>query len=39
MKKNVLFTTEQNRLFNGVEINIIPDYYFTFELREVGETW
>lgn len=39
VSKNVLFTTEQNRLFNGVEINIIPDYYFTFELREVGETW
>ena len=39
VSKNVLFTTEQNKLFNGVEINIIPDYYFTFELREVGETW
>ena len=39
VSKNVLFTTEQNALFKGVEINIIPDYYFNYELREVGETW
>ena len=39
VSKNVLFTTEQNALFKGVEIHIIPDYYFNFELREVGETW
>ena len=37
--KNVLFTTEQNALFKDVEIFIIPDYYFNFELREVGEAW
>ena len=36
---NVLFTTEQNDLFKDIEIHIIPDYYFNFELREVGETW
>lgn len=39
VSKNVLFTTEQNALFKDVEIHIIPDYYFNFELREVGETW
>ena len=37
--KEVLFTTEQNALFSGVEIHTIPDYYFNFELKEVGETW
>ena len=39
VSKNVLFTTEQNMMFRDVEIHIIPDYYFNFELREVGETW
>lgn len=39
VSKNVLFTTEQNAIFRDVEIHIIPDYYFNFELREVGETW
>lgn len=39
ISKNVLFTTEQNALFKDVNIHIIPDYYFNFELREVGETW
>ena len=39
VSKNVLFTTEQNALFKDVEVHIIPDYYFNFELREVGETW
>lgn len=39
VSKNVLFTTEQNTLFKDTAIHIIPDYYFSFELREVGETW
>lgn len=39
VSKNVLFTTEQNSLFKNVDVYIIPDYYFNFELREVGETW
>lgn len=39
VSRNVLFTTEQNRLFANTEIHIIPDYYFNFELKEVGETW
>ena len=37
--KDVLFTTEQAALFADVEIKIIPDYYFEFELREEGESW
>lgn len=39
VSKNVLFTTEQNAIFKDVEIHIIPDYYFSFELKEVGESW
>lgn len=39
VSKEVLFTTEQNALFAGVEIHTIPDYYFNFELKEVGEAW
>ena len=39
VSRNVLFTTEQNRLFANAEIHIITDYYFSFELKEVGETW
>ena len=39
VSKNVLFTTEQNALFKGVDMHIIPDYYFNFELKEVGEIW
>ena len=39
VSKNVLFTAEQNALFKSVDVHIIPDYYFNFELREMGETW
>ena len=39
ISKNVLLTTTQNELFNSVEMKVIPDYYFNFELKEVGETW
>lgn len=39
ISKNVLLTTNQNRLFASVETNIIPDYYFESELREAGEVW
>ncbi len=39
VSKNVLFTTKQNKLFKNVEIHIIPDYYFNFELKEAGEIW
>jgi adenine-specific DNA-methyltransferase len=37
--KDVLFTTEQTEIFSTAAINIIPDYYFEFELREEGESW
>lgn len=37
VSRNVLFTTEQNRLFRDVDIYTIPDDYFKFELQEVGE--
>lgn len=39
VSKDVLLTTDQNTLFKDVDIHIIPDYYFNFELREIGETW
>lgn len=39
VSSNVLFTTEQEQLFKDTAIYIIPDYYFDFELREVGESW
>lgn len=39
VSRNVLFTTEQNMLFGDVDIHIIPDDYFKFELQEVGESW
>lgn len=39
ISKNVLLTSSQNELFNTIEMKVIPDYYFNFELREVGETW
>ena len=39
VSRNVLFTSEQDTLFSNTEIHIIPDYYFEYELKEVGETW
>lgn len=39
ISKDVLLTTSQNTLFRSVPTHIIPDFYFKFELREVGETW
>lgn len=39
ISKDVLLTTAQNALFGSVQMHIIPDYYFKFELREVGEAW
>lgn len=37
--RNVLPTTNQMTKFSNVEMFIIPDHYFDFELKEVGETW
>lgn len=39
VSRNVLFTSEQDALFSNTEIHIIPDYYFEYELKEVGEAW
>ena len=39
VSRNVLFTSEQDTLFSNTEIHIVPDYYFEYELKEVGETW
>ena len=39
ISRDVLLTTSQNTLFGSMPVHIIPDYYFKFELREVGETW
>ena len=39
LSRNVLLSTKQTELFSTVEMKIIPDYYFDFELKEVGETW
>ena len=39
VSKNVLLTTEQLKTFDGIEIHIIPDTYFTFELKEEGQAW
>jgi len=39
VSKNVLFTSSQSTLFSQVEAHVIPDYYFKFELQEVGEAW
>lgn len=39
VSKNVLLTTEQLKVFEGIEIHIIPDDYFRFELKEEGQAW
>ncbi len=39
ISRDVLLSTEQEKLFNTVEVCVIPDHYFNFELREAGELW
>lgn len=39
ISKNVLLTTKQNELFANINKHTIPDYYFKFELKEVGDIW
>ena len=39
ISRNVLLSTSQTIKFSSVEMHIIPDYYFDFELKEVGDTW
>lgn len=39
INQDVLFSTAQEKLLKNVNTFIIPDCYFDFELREVGELW
>lgn len=39
INQDVLLTTSQEKLLQNVNTQIIPDCYFDFELREVGELW
>ena len=39
ISRNVLLTSQQNVLFSTVKHYMIPDYYFSPELREAGELW
>ena len=39
VSKNVMLTTAQNEKFSKYEMITIPDYYFSFEMKEVGESW
>lgn len=37
MSSDVLLTGTQQALFDGAELNVIPEYYFEAELREAGQ--
>lgn len=39
INQDVLLTTSQERMLQDVDTHVIPDCYFDFELREVGELW
>lgn len=39
INQEVLLTTSQEKLLQNVNVQIIPNCYFDFELREVGELW
>lgn len=39
VNQDVLLTTSQEKLLQNMDVRIIPDCYFDFELREVGELW
>ncbi len=39
ISREVLLSTKQIELFDKVKIQTIPDYYFDFEMKEVGESW
>lgn len=39
VNQDVLLTTSQEKLLQNIDVRIIPDCYFDFELREVGELW
>ena len=39
LNQDVLMTTSQEKMLQDINTKIIPDCYFDFELREVGELW
>lgn len=39
INQDVLMTTSQEKMLQNINTQIIPDCYFDFELREVGELW
>lgn len=39
INQDVLLSTSQEKLLQNINSKIIPDCYFDFELREVGELW
>ena len=39
INQDVLLTTAQEKMLQNINTQIIPDCYFDFELREVGEIW
>ena len=34
-----MWTGKQENLFRNIPQYVIPDYYFKFEMKEVGEAW
>ena len=39
INQDVLMTTSQEKMLQNINSQVIPDCYFDFELREVGELW
>ena len=39
ISQDVLLSRSQEKLLEGLNAFIIPDYYYDFELREAGEIW
>lgn len=37
--RSVVYTLRQSKLFKNIQNNIIPDYYFNADLKDVGEDW
>lgn len=39
VSQDVLLSASQEKMLNGINVFMIPDCYFDFELREAGELW
>ena len=39
INQDVLLSTSQEKLLSGLKVFFVPDCYYDFELREVGELW